>query len=101
MDKTLGQVSYEPESGTVMETPGMADWHARRYGEATAEAIDAAVRALIDDAFRRATAILGANRALLDQTARELLVKETFSAEELKQIAGRIGLGGLLTHAAG
>ena len=59
MDKTLGQVSYEPEQAAVMETPGSADWHVRRYGEATAEAIDAAVRTLIGDAFQRAVAILG------------------------------------------
>jgi cell division protease FtsH len=90
MDKTLGQVSYETEPAPLMETPGAADWHVRRYGEATAEAIDASVRALIDDAFRRATSILAANRGLLDQAAKQLLTKETFSADELKQIATRI-----------
>jgi cell division protease FtsH len=90
MDKTLGQVSYEPEASPLMEVPGGADWHARRYGDATAEAIDAAVRALIEDAFRRALAILTANRVLLDQSATELLVKETFSADELKGIATKL-----------
>jgi cell division protease FtsH len=90
MDKTLGQVSYESESTPLMETPGMADWHVRHYGESTAAAIDSAVRALIDDAFQRAVAILTANRALLDQSAKELLIKETFSADELKRIAAEI-----------
>ncbi len=90
MDKTLGQVSYEPEQAAVMETPGSADWHARRYGETTAEAIDAAVRGLIEDAFHRAAAILTANRDLLDRTAKELLTKETFSADDLKAIATRL-----------
>ncbi|MDR3534058.1 MAG: ATP-dependent zinc metalloprotease FtsH [Rhodopila sp.] len=91
MDPTLGQVSYEPETPSLLETPGGADWHVRRYGEATAEAIDAAVRALIEDAFQRAVAILTANRALLDQTAKDLLTKETFSSDELKQIATKLG----------
>jgi cell division protease FtsH len=91
MDKTLGQVSYEPEAAAVMDVPGSADWHVRRYGDATAEAIDAAVRTLIEDAFQRAVAILTANRALLNQTARDLLTKETFSAEELKVIATKLG----------
>jgi cell division protease FtsH len=91
MDKTLGQVSYEPERAAVMETPAAADWHVRRYGEATAEAIDAAVRALIGDAFQRAVAILTANRTLLDQSAKKLLTKETFSFDELKLIATKLG----------
>jgi cell division protease FtsH len=90
MDKTLGQVTYEAESSSVMEMPGAADWHVRRYGETTAEAIDAAVRALIAGAFQGALAILTANRALLDQSAEELLTKETFSADELKLLAGRL-----------
>jgi cell division protease FtsH len=89
MDPTLGQVSYdEPPTAFLGGGP---QFHERRYGEATAGAIDAAVRALIDDAFRRAQAILTANRTLLDQSARELLAKETFTSDELLAIAGRIG----------
>jgi cell division protease FtsH len=71
--------------------PGSADWHVRQYGEATAQTIDAAVRTLIQDAFQRAVAILSANRALLHQSAQELLTKETFSADELKLIATKLG----------
>jgi cell division protease FtsH len=91
MDETLGQVSYEPERSALLETSGATNWHPREYGEATAEAIDRAVRALIEDAFQRAKGILTANRALLDQSAKELLTKETLSAEELKLIASRLG----------
>jgi cell division protease FtsH len=90
MDKTLGQVTYEPETASVMETPAGMDWHVRRYGEKTAEAIDTAVQLLIEDAFQRALAILRANRPLLDQSAERLLTQETFSAEELKEIAGHL-----------
>jgi cell division protease FtsH len=90
MDKTLGQVAYEPQAAPLMEVPASADWHAPRYGETTAEAIDAAVRGLIEDAFQRAMAILTANRALLDQSAKELLTTETFSADALKLIAMRL-----------
>ena len=85
MDSTLGQVSYEPETATVMPTPG-GNLRPRNYGEATAEAIDNAVRRLIDGAFRRAIDILSTNRALLNQAAAALLVKETFVAEDLKQV---------------
>jgi cell division protease FtsH len=88
MDATLGQVSYDEETAPLLG--GGPQWHERRYGEATAAAIDAAVRALVEDAFKRAVAILTANRALLDQSANELLAKETFSSEELKSIAARL-----------
>ncbi len=90
MDKTLGQAVYEADTPHMLDVPAGADWHVRRYGETTAEAIDAAVRALIEDAFQRAVAILTANRPLLEQSADELLAKETFSADELKQIASRL-----------
>jgi ATP-dependent Zn protease len=50
-------------------------------------AIDTAVRELIDAAFKKAAEILCANRPLLDQTAKELLIKETFSAEEPRKVA--------------
>ncbi len=90
MDKTLGQVTYEPETSSVMEVPGAADWHARRYGEKTAEAIDSAVQVLIEGAFQRAMAILRTNRDLLDQSAGRLLTQETFSSEELTEIAAKL-----------
>ena len=88
MDPSLGQVSYDEDTAPLLG--GGPQWHERRYGDATASAIDAAVRALIDNAFQRAVAILTANRALLDQSAKELLVKETFSGDELKSLAARI-----------
>jgi cell division protease FtsH len=94
MDKTLGQVTYEPETSSIMEIPGGGDWHARRYGEKTAEAIDLAVQSLIDDAFQRALGILRANRVLLDQSARQLLTRETFSAEDLRGISEQLRVAG-------
>ncbi|MGD0105060.1 MAG: ATP-dependent zinc metalloprotease FtsH [Rhodopila sp.] len=89
MDPTLGQVSYEPETAPVMQTPG-GSWRPRNYGDATAEAIDAAVRKLIDGSFRHAVAILAANRALLNEAAEDLLRKETFLDEDLKQVARKL-----------
>ncbi len=87
MDPKLGQVTYEPEAAPFLGGSGGGDWQPRRYGEATADAIDTAVRELIEVAFKRAVGILTANRSLLDHAAAELLAKETFSAEDLKKIA--------------
>jgi len=96
MDPALGQVSYDEEPAPLLG--GGPQWHERRYGEATATAIDAAVRGLIDDAFQGARTILTANRALLDQSANELLTKETFSSDELKSIAARLETAKLETE---
>ena len=100
MDPKLGQVAYETESSPFLGGVANADWRPRRYGDATADAIDNAVRALIDDAFHGAVAILAANRALLDQTAKELLEKETFSADDLKRVAGLLAHRGTPEPAA-
>ena len=89
MDPTLGQVSYEPEVPAIMQTPG-GNLRPRNYGDSTADAIDGAVRKLIDLSFRSAVAILAANRALLDQASADLLVKETFVADDLKAVAKKL-----------
>jgi cell division protease FtsH len=94
MDPKLGLVAYEPEAAPLLGVPAGADWHPRRYGEKTAGAIDTAVRELIDAAFKKAVEILTANRALLDQEAKELLLKETFSAEDSQRIAAKLSPAG-------
>jgi len=90
MDPRLGQVAYEPETASFLGAPAGADWRPRSYGEETAAAIDAAVRDLIDAAFKRAVESLNANRTVLDQSAKELLTKETLSGEELQEIATKL-----------
>ena len=90
MDKKLGQVSYEDDSAPLLGMPTSGDWRPRHYGEATAGDIDAAVRALADEAFRIAVRILTANRELLDEAADDLLAKETLSTEDLALIAARL-----------
>lgn len=90
MDAGLGQVAYETEPATFLGGPAGAGWQPRRYGEATAEAIDAAIRSLVDTAFRQATSILTANRALLIQAAADLMAKETVAGADLDTIAKKV-----------
>ena len=94
MDPKLGQVTYEPEATPFLGAPGGAEWQPRRYGDATADAIDVAVRELIDVAFKNAMEILKANRGLLDRAAKELLAKESFSTDDLKKVAGELSPSG-------
>jgi cell division protease FtsH len=90
MDPTLGLVAYETERSSFLNGPGMDDWQPRHYGDATAGAIDVAVKRLIDDTFSRARAILAANKSLLLESAEELLAKETLSEDELRPFAARL-----------
>jgi cell division protease FtsH len=87
MDPKLGQVTYEPEATPFLGAAGGVEWQPRRYGEATADAIDSSVRDLIEAAFKKAVEILTANRDLLDRSAKELLAKETLSTEDLKKVS--------------
>ncbi|GIK49832.1 MAG: ATP-dependent zinc metalloprotease FtsH [Alphaproteobacteria bacterium] len=87
MDERLGQAVYEAEPAAFLG-PANGEWRPRRYSDDTAAAIDAAVRALVDQAFKRAVEILSARRALLDRAASALLEKETLSAEQLAALVG-------------
>ncbi|MGZ5217674.1 MAG: ATP-dependent zinc metalloprotease FtsH [Caldimonas sp.] len=86
MSADVGQVVYERQQsrfldlpeGTALET-GLSDDTARR--------IDAAVRALVDEAFARAPAVLGERRALLDEGSAKLLAQETLTEAELLPFA--------------
>lgn len=72
----------ERQSGADCALQRVSDSAARRQDRA-GFGVDQAVRDLLAEAQRRATAILKQNRELLDQTAEKLLMKETLSADEL------------------
>lgn len=58
----------------------------RDFSEETAAAIDDEVRNLVDQAYRRAKAVLTENRAVLDRLAEMLIEKETVDSEELQDL---------------
>ena len=85
MTEELGQVVYEksPAQLSRRRPPQMTPYHERSYSEATARAIDAAVKAIVDDAFRRTVNLLQARRATLEEGARQLLEHETLDEHDL------------------
>jgi cell division protease FtsH len=85
MDKTVGQVSLETERQVFLGTPAFMP-RPRGYSEETAREVDCAVRDQIDAATRRASAILTANRDILDKGARLLLQHETLTEEQLRPL---------------
>ncbi|GAB5467580.1 MAG: ATP-dependent zinc metalloprotease FtsH [Rhodospirillales bacterium] len=82
MDEGLGCVSLESDRPSLLgqTTPTYLE---RRYSEATAEAMDQAVKGVVAAAFERAYAILADNRAILERSAKELLARETLDEAEI------------------
>ncbi|HLI54877.1 MAG TPA: ATP-dependent zinc metalloprotease FtsH [Acidimicrobiales bacterium] len=62
--------------------------HQANYSEEVAAVVDREIRALIDEAHRRARAVLLHHRPTLDRMARELVDKETLDALDLEAILG-------------
>ena len=92
MSADLGQVVYEAETGSFLV--GQAPvWRPKAYGDGTAEAIDHAVKLLVDQAFATARDTLVQHRGLLEESARELLVRETLGPDQLLPIAERLAQG--------
>ena len=85
MSEALGNVVYDRERSPFLQ-PNMPAPQERPYSEETAQAVDGAVRVLIDRAFAAASAILEENRALLDRTAAELLASETLGEPEIERL---------------
>ena len=90
MDPDLGHVSYDNERPGFLGTGDQSAWLNRRHSEATAERMDVAVKAIIDDIFARTVALLEANRALLEETSRDLLDRETLDEPDLRAIAEKV-----------
>ena len=89
MSDALGNVAYDRDRQPFLQ-PAYPQPQERVYSEGTAEAVDGAVRTLVDHAFAVATAVLQRNRALLDRTAAALLRTETLSEPEIEQLKREI-----------
>jgi cell division protease FtsH len=90
MDPELGHVSYDTERPGFLGTGDQPNWLTRRYSEATAERMDAAVRELVERIFERTVALLESNRDLLESTAKDLLGRETLDEPDLKSVSEKV-----------
>ena len=89
MSEALGSVAYDREPGTFLTGPNPLLPHGEHdYGEATADAIDSEVRAIVDRALERTLGILGERREVLERTAQRLLEKETLDEADLIALVG-------------
>jgi len=89
MSEALGNVVYDRDRSPFLQ-PNIPVSQERIYSEGTAEAVDSAVRELVDGAFRTASAILQQNHVLLDRTAAALLETETLDEAAIERLKSEI-----------
>jgi cell division protease FtsH len=92
MSEALGNVTYDRDRSPFLQ-PNVPAPQERNYSEETAEAVDRAVRQLVDGAFQKAFGILQQNRSLLDRTAAALLETETLDESAIERLKGEIVAG--------
>ena len=93
MSAELGQAVLEKHSASYLGDQALA-LRDKDYSEQTAREVDLCVRALIDEAYTRAKALLQDQREVLEQGARLLLEKETLTPVEFPALLPRIGKSG-------
>ncbi len=90
MDEKLGFVIYDKEKNSFLGQDAPPFPALRPYSEATAQAIDDAVRSIMQEVFKRTLAFLRANRDVLEAGAKALLEKETLDEGALKALAAEL-----------
>ncbi len=85
MSKKVGSVSFAEGREVFL---GKDFGRERSYSERTAELIDGEVRRLVEEAEKKAMALLTKNRKLLEKLAKILLEKEMVEGYELDQLLG-------------
>jgi cell division protease FtsH len=85
----LGHVAYDVDPSPFLGAQ-VGQFPRRNYSDATASEIDAAIRNIVDNAFKRARALLSKQRGQLEAAAAKLLEKETLSEDDLHAVCGSI-----------
>ena len=88
MSQTLGHVALIEENQNYLGYGG----ETRNYSNATAQAIDAEVKSIIEIQYRRVTHLLEQNRNAMDRVVAVLLERETLTGDEFNTVFD----GGLL-----
>ena len=90
MDEDLGYVALEPQRQQMLELQSGLAAPGRAVSEATRQRVDEALRGIVMAGFQRATAILEANRAVLERGARALLEHETLDEPAVRALAAQL-----------
>jgi cell division protease FtsH len=82
MSQTLGHVALIEENQDYL---GLG-FENRQYSNATAKAIDAEVKTILETCYQNAKALLEQHRHLMMRVVDELLIRETLNAEEFQML---------------
>lgn len=93
MDEGLGYVALEAQPSSMLDVPAGLGQGGPVLSEQTHQRIDEAIRALVMGAFERATAILHANREVLERGAQALLAQETLDEPAIRALAAGLRPG--------
>lgn len=85
MSKVLGPLAYDKGSGGN-NFLGESMNPRRMVSDSTAQAIDAEVKEIVENAHQQALAILRQNRELLEQISQEILEVEVIEGEKLQEL---------------
>ena len=80
MSENIGVISYDEDDDEVFIGRDLA--HTRAYSEKVAGEIDSEVKAIVDDCYARAKAIIMSHEDILHKAAKLLLEKEKISGQE-------------------
>jgi cell division protease FtsH len=85
MDEDLGYIAFDAQRPRFLDVPQLTQGGCR-VAESTQARIDAAIRAIVMGVFERATAILEANRGVLERCVQELLRRETLDEQDIRRL---------------
>ncbi len=89
MSEKMGTVALEGEGGKALFGSGVAD---KAYSEKISSEIDAEVRQIIDEAYKKAQKIIDDHRDVLDAIAQRLVEVETIERDEFEGILKANGI---------
>ncbi len=88
MSENLGTINYEADGDEVFIGRDLA--HTRPYSERIAGDIDAEVKAIIDDCYANAKAIIGEHMEFLHACSALLIEKERITREEFEELFEKV-----------
>jgi cell division protease FtsH len=83
MSETMGPLALEGEGGRTLFGRGLSE---KEYSEAVSAKIDAEVKKIIDEAYKKAKDIIVKHRGLLDTIAAALIEKETIERDDFEKL---------------
>jgi len=86
MAPDMGPVAYGAEEEPIFLGKEIA--RHKDYSEETARNIDASIRAILDEGYKRAVSILTTHKDQLEALAHELILKETLQDEDIRTLLG-------------